>query len=94
MRLDLAAHAPDLILQAPPRTTQSGRSRWRRRIVLVRNASRSLFTAGFAHPSGTTFGVSVFMGETPTRRDVPFSWFGSASVSRGIDALQMMLHCG
>jgi hypothetical protein len=58
------------------------------------SASRSLVTAGFAHPSGTTFGVSVFMGETPTRRDVPFSWFGFASVSLGIDALQMMLRCG
>ena len=58
------------------------------------NASRSLATAGFAHPSGTTFGVSVFMGETPARRDVPFSWFGFASVSLAIEALQMMLHCG
>ncbi len=44
--------------------------------------------------SGTTFDLSVFMGETPTRRDVPFSWFGFASVSVGIGALQMMLHCG
>ena len=58
------------------------------------NASRSLVAAGFAHPSGTTFGVSVFMGEAPTRRDVPFSWFGFASVSLGIGALQMILHCG
>jgi hypothetical protein len=34
------------------------------------------------------------LGETPTRRDVPFSWFGFASVSLGIDALQMILHRG
>jgi hypothetical protein len=58
------------------------------------NAGSSLATAGFAHPSGTTFGVSVFMGETPVRRDVPFSWFGFASVSLAIDPLQMILHCG
>jgi hypothetical protein len=78
-----------------PRKTQSCRSGWRRRIVLVGECQpRLIVTAGFAHPSGTTFGVSVFMGETPTRRDVPFSWFGFASVSLGIDALQMMLRCG
>jgi hypothetical protein len=77
-----------------PRNTQSGRSAWRRRILLVGNASHSLVTGAFAHPSGTTFGVSVFMGETPAPRDVPFSWFGFASVSLGIDALQMILHCG
>jgi hypothetical protein len=33
-------------------------------------------------------------GRDPTRRDVPFSWFGSASVSLGIGALQMVPHCG
>ena len=42
----------------------------------------------------TTFGLSVFMSETPTRRDVPFSWFGFASLSLGIGALQLMLDRG
>jgi DHA2 family multidrug resistance protein len=42
----------------------------------------------------TTFGLSVFMSETPTRRDVPFSWFGFLSLSLGIGALQMMLDRG
>jgi len=77
-----------------PRNTQSGRSDGGGGFSWLGNASRSLVTAGFAHPSGTTFGVSVFMGETPARRDVPFSWFGFASVSLAIEALQMILHCG
>ena len=34
------------------------------------------------------------MAETPTRRDVPFSWFGFLSLSLGIGALQMMLDRG
>ena len=34
------------------------------------------------------------MSETPTRRDVPFSWFGFLSLSLGIGALQMMLDRG
>ena len=42
----------------------------------------------------TTLGLSIFMTETPTRRDVPFSWFGFLSLSLGIGALQMMLDRG
>jgi MFS transporter, DHA2 family, multidrug resistance protein len=42
----------------------------------------------------TTVGLSVFMTETPTRRDVPFSWFGFLSLSLGIGSLQMMLDRG
>jgi MFS transporter, DHA2 family, multidrug resistance protein len=42
----------------------------------------------------TVIGLSVFMGESPTRRDVPFSWFGFLSLSLGIGALQMMLDRG
>ncbi len=42
----------------------------------------------------TTAGLSIFMAETPTRRDVPFSWFGFLSLSLGIGALQMMLDRG
>ena len=42
----------------------------------------------------TTLGLSVFMNETPTKRDVPFSWFGFLSLSLGIGALQMMLDRG
>ncbi len=42
----------------------------------------------------TTFGLSFFLSETPTRRDVPFSWFGFSSLSLGIGALQMMLDRG
>ncbi len=42
----------------------------------------------------TTLGLSAFMTETPTRRDVPFSWFGFLSLSLGIGALQMMLDRG
>ena len=34
------------------------------------------------------------MSETPTRRDVPFSWFGFLSLSLGIGSLQMMLDRG
>jgi DHA2 family multidrug resistance protein len=34
------------------------------------------------------------MSESPTRRDVPFSWFGFLSLSLGIGALQMMLDRG
>jgi DHA2 family multidrug resistance protein len=39
-------------------------------------------------------GLSIFMSETPTRRDVPFSWFGFLSLSLGIGSLQMMLDRG
>jgi MFS transporter, DHA2 family, multidrug resistance protein len=42
----------------------------------------------------TTAGLSIFMTETPTRRDVPFSWFGFLSLSLGIGSLQMMLDRG
>jgi DHA2 family multidrug resistance protein len=42
----------------------------------------------------TTAGLSIFMTETPVRRDVPFSWFGFLSLSLGIGALQMMLDRG
>ena len=42
----------------------------------------------------TTAGLSIFMSETPTRRDVPFSWFGFLSLSLGIGSLQMMLDRG
>jgi len=42
----------------------------------------------------TTMGLSVFMSETATRRDVPFSWFGFLSLSLGIGSLQMMLDRG
>ena len=42
----------------------------------------------------TTAGLWLFMSETPTRRDVPFSWFGFLSLSLGIGSLQMMLDRG
>ncbi len=42
----------------------------------------------------TVLGLSVFMRETPTRGDVPFSWFGFLTLSLGIGALQMMLDRG
>ena len=42
----------------------------------------------------TTVGLWIFMTETPTQRDVPFSWFGFLSLSLGIGALQMMLDRG
>ena len=42
----------------------------------------------------TTVGLWIFMSETPTRRDVPFSWFGFLSLSLGIGSLQMMLDRG
>jgi MFS transporter, DHA2 family, multidrug resistance protein len=42
----------------------------------------------------TAVGLSIFMSETPTRRDVPFSWFGFLSLSLGIGSLQMMLDRG
>ena len=42
----------------------------------------------------TVLGLSAFMAESPTRRDVPFSWFGFLSLSLGIGALQMMLDRG
>jgi len=42
----------------------------------------------------TTVGLSVFMNETPIKKDVPFSWFGFLSLSLGIGALQMMLDRG
>ncbi|RBP16766.1 DHA2 family multidrug resistance protein [Roseiarcus fermentans] len=42
----------------------------------------------------TTAGLWAFMSETPTRRDIPFSWFGFLSLSLGIGSLQMMLDRG
>ena len=42
----------------------------------------------------TVLGLSVFMRETPTRGDIPFSWFGFLTLSLGIGALQMMLDRG
>ena len=42
----------------------------------------------------TTLGLSIFMTETPVKRDVPFSWFGVLSLSLGIGSLQMMLDRG
>jgi DHA2 family multidrug resistance protein len=42
----------------------------------------------------TTLGLLAFLSETPTRRDVPFSWFGFLSLSLGIGSLQMMLDRG
>ena len=42
----------------------------------------------------TTVGLWIFMSETPTHRDVPFSWFGFLSLSLGIGSLQMMLDRG
>ena len=42
----------------------------------------------------TVFGLGFFMRETPTRADVPFSWFGFLTLSLGIGALQLMLDRG
>jgi DHA2 family multidrug resistance protein len=42
----------------------------------------------------TVLGLSAFLRETPTRDDVPFSWFGFLTLSLGIGALQMMLDRG
>ena len=42
----------------------------------------------------TTVGLSIFMSETPIKRDAPFSWFGFLSLSLGIGALQLMLDRG
>jgi MFS transporter, DHA2 family, multidrug resistance protein len=42
----------------------------------------------------TVLGLSAFMDESPTRRDVPFDWFGFLAFSLGIGALQMMLDRG
>ncbi|MDE3175581.1 MAG: DHA2 family efflux MFS transporter permease subunit [Pseudomonadota bacterium] len=42
----------------------------------------------------TVLGLSAFMRETPTKRDLPFSWFGFLTLSLGIGALQMMLDRG
>ena len=42
----------------------------------------------------TVLGLSAFMRETPTRKDIPFSWFGFLTLSLGIGALQMMLDRG
>ncbi len=42
----------------------------------------------------TVLGLGAFLRETPTRADVPFSWFGFLTLSLGIGALQMMLDRG
>jgi DHA2 family multidrug resistance protein len=42
----------------------------------------------------TALGLSVFMPESRTRRDLPFAWFGFLSLSLGVGALQMMLDRG
>ena len=42
----------------------------------------------------TVLGLGAFLRETPTRKDVPFSWFGFLTLSLGIGALQMMLDRG
>jgi DHA2 family multidrug resistance protein len=42
----------------------------------------------------TVLGFIAFLRETPTRKDVPFSWFGFLTLSLGIGALQMMLDRG
>jgi DHA2 family multidrug resistance protein len=42
----------------------------------------------------TVLGLAAFLSETPTRKDVPFSWFGFLTLSLGIGALQMMLDRG
>ena len=42
----------------------------------------------------TVAGLSVFMRESPIRRDIPFSWSGFLPLSLGIGALQMMLDRG
>src|SRR6202789_1607187 len=42
----------------------------------------------------TVLGLSTFMRESATRKDVPFSWFGFLTLSLGIGALQMMLDRG
>jgi MFS transporter, DHA2 family, multidrug resistance protein len=42
----------------------------------------------------TVLGLSTFMSESKTNRDVPFAWFGFLTLSLGIGALQMMLDRG
>ncbi len=42
----------------------------------------------------TVLGLAAFLSETPTRNDVPFSWFGFLTLSLGIGALQLMLDRG
>jgi DHA2 family multidrug resistance protein len=42
----------------------------------------------------TVLGLGAFLSESPTRSDVPFSWFGFLTLSLGIGALQMMLDRG
>ena len=42
----------------------------------------------------TVLGLSVFMTESKTNREVPFAWFGFLTLSLGIGALQMMLDRG
>ena len=42
----------------------------------------------------TVLGLSTFMRESATRKDIPFSWFGFLTLSLGIGALQMMLDRG
>jgi DHA2 family multidrug resistance protein len=42
----------------------------------------------------TVLGLSAFMTESKTNRDVPFAWFGFLTLSLGIGALQMMLDRG
>ncbi len=42
----------------------------------------------------TVAGLSVFMKESPVRRDIPFAWFGFLTLSLAIGAMQMMLDRG
>ncbi|HLH51084.1 MAG TPA: DHA2 family efflux MFS transporter permease subunit [Roseiarcus sp.] len=42
----------------------------------------------------TVLGLSAFMSESKTNRQVPFAWFGFLTLSLGIGALQMMLDRG
>jgi MFS transporter, DHA2 family, multidrug resistance protein len=41
-----------------------------------------------------TLGLTIFMPETATKKDVPFAWFGFLTLSLGISALQVMLDRG
>jgi DHA2 family multidrug resistance protein len=42
----------------------------------------------------TVLGLSAFMTESKTNREIPFAWFGFLTLSLGIGALQMMLDRG